>query len=291
MANRWDPKSKKPPKGFAYLAPVLSSLENELRDKVRESNANKRNTESMWPVHQINWQRSRYVYDMYYAHSKISKVVYDYCIKNKLVDAALIAKWKKIGYERLCSTYTINSNNYKFGTTSICRVPLKDRSPEQRLAVDPTTGCRGCASGVGQPRNIFGNKYGQNLAAVQIARELRMKEIEEQQQRKRQLEDEIEEGKRIERVNRSHLGGGNSETESEDDDDDNYGPTPIAGVWAAGGSKLERLATADGVDEGEIKTGGGGGDSETEDDDDDDNNEDTPQQPTKKLRTGEGDIR
>ena len=118
-----------------------------------------------------------------------------------------------------------------------------------------------------------------------------MKEIEEQQQRKRQLEDEIEEGKRIERANRSHLGGGNSETESEDDDDDNYGPTPIAGVWAAGGSKLERLATADGVDEGEIKTGGGGGDSETEDDDDDDNNEDTPQQPTKKLRTGEGDIR
>ena len=287
MANRWDPKAKKPPKGFAYLAPVLSSLENELRDKVRESNANKRNTESMWPVHQINWQRSRYVYDMYYAHSKISKVVYDYCIKNKLVDAALIAKWKKIGYERLCSTYTINSNNYKFGTTSICRVPLKDRSPEQRLAVDPTTGCRGCASGVGQPRNIFGNKYGQNLAAVQIAREVRMKEIEDQQQRKRQLEDEIEEGKRIERANRSHLGGGNSETESEDDDDDddNYGPTPVAGVWAAGGSKLERLATADGVDEGEIKTGGGGGDSETEDDDDDDNNEDTPQQPTKKLRT------
>lgn len=287
--NRWDPKAKKPPKGFAYLSPVLSTLENELRDKVRESNANKRNTESMWPVHQINWQRSRYVYDMYYTHGKISKVVYDYCIKNKLVDAALIAKWKKIGYERLCSTYTINSNNYKFGTTSICRVPLKDRSSEQRLAMDPTTGCRGCASGIGQPRNIFGNKYGQNLAAVQIAREARMKEIQEQQQRKQQLENDIEEGKRIECANRN-VGGGNSETESEDDDnddDDDYGPTPVAGVWAAGGSKLERLATADGVGEGEIKKagGGGGGDSETEDDVDDDNNEDTPQQPTKKLRT------
>lgn len=276
--NRWDPKAKKPPKGFAYLSPVLSSLENELRDKVRESNANKRNIESLWPVHQINWQRSRYVYDMYYTHGKISKVVYDYCIKNKLVDAALIAKWKKIGYERLCSTYTINSNNYKFGTTSICRVPLKDRSPEQRLAMDPTTGCRGCASGIGQPRNIFGNKYGQNLAAVQIAREVRMKETQEQQQQKRQLEDEIQEGKRIESVNRSHLGGGNSETESEDDDDNDYGPTPVGGVWAAGGSKLERLAT-------EKAGGGGGGDSETEDDDDDDNNEVTPQQPTKKLRT------
>lgn len=39
-----------------------------------------------------------------------------------------MAKWKKPGYERLCSTYVINTKNYKFGTTSICRVsPLCDR--------------------------------------------------------------------------------------------------------------------------------------------------------------------
>mmetsp|Transcript_15379 Transcript_15379/g.32363 ORF Transcript_15379/g.32363 Transcript_15379/m.32363 type:complete len:272 (+) Transcript_15379:144-959(+) len=242
MANRWDPKNKKPPKGFSYLSPVLSALENELRDKVRESNAGKRNTESMWPVHQINWQRSRYVYDMYYTHKKISKKVYDYCIKNKLVDAALIAKWKKPGYERLCSTYVINSNNYKFGTTSICRVPLKDRSPEQMHAQDPTTGCMGCASGVGQPRNIFGNKYGQNLAAVQIAREKRMEELE----RKRQQEEDD--------VGRDQGGDGEGDSETDDDssDEDDYGPTPAAGVWA-GGSKLEQESErlAEGTDGGE----------------------------------------
>ncbi|KAL9190732.1 hypothetical protein ACHAXT_000438 [Thalassiosira profunda] len=246
-ANRWDPKAKKPPKGFNYLAPVLSALENELRDKVRESNAGKRNTESMWPVHQINWQRSRYVYDMYYTHKKISKKVYDYCIKNKLVDAALIAKWKKTGYERLCSTYVINSNNYKFGTTSICRVPLKDRSPEQRTAQDPTTGCRGCASGVGQPRNIFGNKYGQNLAAVQIAREARMEELE----RKRQREEEEEEARAAAVAER----GGEGDSETDDDSDDDYGPTPAAGVWA-GGSKLEEES------ERLAKEGDGGGEEE-----------------------------
>jgi len=233
--NRWDPKAKKPPKGFHKLAPVLSALENELRDKVRESNAGKRNTESMWPVHQINWQRSRYVYDMYYTHHHISKKVYDYCIKNKLVDAALIAKWKKTGYERLCSTYVINSNNYKFGTTSICRVPLKDRSPEQMTAQDPTTGCRGCASGAGQPRNIFGNKYGQNLAAVQIAREKRMEELE----RMRQLEEEQQQRLDV-------TGGGDGDSETDDDsDNDDYGSSPSAGIWA-GWSKLqeesERLA-------------------------------------------------
>ena len=79
--------------------------------------------ESQWPVHQINWQRSRYIYDLYYVYNKISREIYDYCVSNKIVDPALIAKWKKPGYERLCSTYAINPRNYKFGTVSICRVP------------------------------------------------------------------------------------------------------------------------------------------------------------------------
>ncbi len=166
---------KKPPKGFAYLAPVLSSLENELHDKVRESNARKRNTESMWPIHQINWQQLWYMYDMYYSLYRITKKVYEYCVRNKLVDTVLIAKWKKTGYKQLCSTYVINSNNYL--TLLICHVPLKDHLPEQLLAMDPTMGCRGCASEVGQSRNILGNKYGQNLTAVQIAREIRTEEL------------------------------------------------------------------------------------------------------------------
>ena len=38
---------------------------------------------------------------------------------------------------------------------------------------DPMTGCRGCASGSGGENNIFGNKYGQYLASIQIAREQR----------------------------------------------------------------------------------------------------------------------
>ena len=45
--NRWDPKTINPPQGFNKLALVISAMENELRNKVRESNAGKRNTESM----------------------------------------------------------------------------------------------------------------------------------------------------------------------------------------------------------------------------------------------------
>lgn len=107
---------------------------------------------------------------MYYTYERLPKEVYDYCITNKIVDAALIAKWKKPGYERLCSTYVINPRNFKFGTVSICRVPKQSLAPGTEIE-DPTTGCRGCASGTSH--NIFDNKYGQYLAAIQIAREER----------------------------------------------------------------------------------------------------------------------
>mmetsp|Transcript_16919 Transcript_16919/g.39017 ORF Transcript_16919/g.39017 Transcript_16919/m.39017 type:complete len:150 (-) Transcript_16919:518-967(-) len=142
MPPRWMMEKKRkrssPPSGFEYIEPILDALENELRDQVKAGSDNKRKTESLWPIHQINWQKSRYVYDMHYTYKRISKKVYDYCVSQKLVDAQLIAKWKKPGYERLCSTYVINPMNYKFGTTSICRVPCKDRSPEQQSAQDPT---------------------------------------------------------------------------------------------------------------------------------------------------------
>lgn len=251
-------RGKNPPKGYEYIEPIMEALENELRDKVKESNVGKRNTESVWPVHQINWQRTRYVYDMFYTYKKISREVYDYCLRNKLVDANLIAKWKKPGYERLCSTYVINPQNYKFGTTSICRVPLYDRDERQINARDPTTGCMGCASGKGAGvTNLFGNKYGQNLAAVQIAREKRQQEAavaarEKQQEQEQQLEQQkqvrLGELSSKETTNQDdtdesdveikETGVGESETEDELSDEDDYGPSPAAGIWA-GSAKLE----------------------------------------------------
>jgi bud site selection protein 31 len=188
--SKFGRRIKSAPTGFEVIEPTLTALENELREskhmnfysaltllncvlvalEVNEPHEGMRKNESQWPIHQINWQKSRYVYDMYYTYSRISKDVYDYCITNKLVDAALIAKWKKPGYERLCSTYVINPKNFKFGTVSICRVPKHSLAPGTEI-VEPTTGCRGCASGANS--NIFGNKYGQFLAAIQIAREER----------------------------------------------------------------------------------------------------------------------
>ena len=77
------PRSR-PPKGFDYLSPTLDALESELRNSVSSSHEGLRKTEAMWPVMQINNQRTRYVYDMYKVHKKISREVYDYCIREKV---------------------------------------------------------------------------------------------------------------------------------------------------------------------------------------------------------------
>jgi len=241
---------KRAPPGYDLIEPVIEALENELRDKVKESNDGKRNHESIWPVHQINWQRSRYVYDMFYTYGRISHKVYDYCLRSKIADPSLIAKWKKPGYERLCSTYVINPANFKFGTTSICRVPMRDRGESQKTAQDPTTGCLGCASGNqgGGSRNIFGNKYGQHLAAVQEARAIRAEAInakrrgEQTMLREQQQQQQLQERRRNERERvrqESALAVGESETDDEcSTDEEDYGPAPAAGVWA-GSKKLE----------------------------------------------------
>ncbi|KAI9917281.1 hypothetical protein PsorP6_012872 [Peronosclerospora sorghi] len=60
--------------------------------------------------------------------------------------------------------------NYNYGTVSICRVPRQQLS-EGQVIQEKHSGCRGCASGPGGYHNIFGNKYGQYLARIQIARE------------------------------------------------------------------------------------------------------------------------
>lgn len=162
-------RKKVAPAGYEYLEPTLVALEGEMRDRVAESHEGMKSNVSAQPVHQITWQRSRYVYDMYYTFDMIDKKVYDYCLETKVADPLLIAKWKKAGYERLCSTWVINPRNFRFGTVSLCRVPETDLT-EDIVVEDPVTGCHGCASG-NKMRNIFGNKYGQYLAVVQLTRE------------------------------------------------------------------------------------------------------------------------
>jgi len=175
--SKWGRRKRKAPEGFDVLEPTLKALEEELRNRVVESTDGKTAKEAQWPIHQINWQKTRYVYDMHFKYGKVSREVLEFCCQQKLIDQALCSQWRKQGYEKLCSTYAINPANFPFGTTSICRVPL-DKRPDKQNVKDATTGCRGCASGPWGYGNIFGNKYGQRLAKLQILRENHLKRLE-----------------------------------------------------------------------------------------------------------------
>jgi bud site selection protein 31 len=175
--RRWG--KKKPPAGWEYIQPTIDALSAEIREVNSTPSGGKNKLEANWPIHQINNQRSRYIYDMYAVHKKISRELYMYCVKQKLVDAALVAKWKKPGYEKLCSVFVIDRRNFPFGTTSICRVPRK--TLKNKIIFEANTGCRGCASGSGRS-NIFGNKYGQRLARIQIARETKLEALYESEE-------------------------------------------------------------------------------------------------------------
>lgn len=111
-----------------------------------ESHIGKRKTEITWSVFKINHHRSRYIYEMHYKRNAISKELYDYCLKYGYADAALIAKWKKPGYEKLCCLMCIQSNNTVFGTMCICRVPVK-KIETGKIVECRQCGCKGCASG------------------------------------------------------------------------------------------------------------------------------------------------
>lgn len=71
-------------------------------------------------------------------------------MREKIADGALIGKWRKPGYEILCSMLAIQKGNHNFGTTSHCRVPMRLRAPQQRITPDVQTGCICCSSGDGR---------------------------------------------------------------------------------------------------------------------------------------------
>ena len=84
------------------------------------------------------------MYALHYTKKEISRELVDFCIREKVVDGNLMAKWKKPGYEFLCSVAAINKGSTNFGTTSVCRVPLRLRSG--KIGPSTETGCISCAS-------------------------------------------------------------------------------------------------------------------------------------------------
>ena len=261
-----------PPSDYGVLEPTLEALEGEVRARLGEKKQGLSRHESAWPVVQLNWQRTRYVHDMFYKFGRISQECFDYCARNKIIDKPLSDKWLEPGYEKLCSLHAIDPANHAFGTVSVCRVPKKDLAPGT-LVINNFSGCRGCASGAQGESNIFGNRYGQRLAALQIRREElleqeRLKEEEaereaeaaaaaakaEKEERKRKRKEEKaadgdDDGDKAEKKKKKKHKKDKSSSKGGDGDGDGAGDER---VWAA---SKEEEAEADLVEERAVAEG------------------------------------
>lgn len=139
--------SKRKPAGWNLIEEALYQFEDRLREAVDDPHEGKRKCEANWPIHRIHYERNRYIYDLYYKQQSISRDLYEFLVRERVVDASLISKWRKPGYEILCSMSAIQKSGTNFGTTSICRVPMAQRGGQIMPA--NTTGCVSCVSGDG----------------------------------------------------------------------------------------------------------------------------------------------
>lgn len=102
---------------------------------------------------------------------------------------------------------------------------------------DQFTGCRGCASGEGGYHNIFGNKFGQRLAAIQVKRELLQAQREVEEEAKAKVWD----------LKRDNEAGDEESDDGEEEGEE--GPELASG--AAGGGAGEEGAGGDGGSDAE----------------------------------------
>ena len=138
-------KNKKPPSGWDLIESSIEDFEQQMRDAVAEEHEGKRKNELTWRITRLHWEKSRYVYDLFWRKKAISRELYEWLGREKVVDMPLMKQWRKQGYEKLCSLQAISTQNTNFGTTSICRIPLHKRHHAQ-LAPAATTGCVSCCS-------------------------------------------------------------------------------------------------------------------------------------------------
>lgn len=88
--------NKAPPEGWELIEPTLEDLGRKMREAETRPDDNRRKVEITWDIFRLHHQRTRYIYDIFFKRNAISKELYEYCLKHKYADAALIAKWKKV---------------------------------------------------------------------------------------------------------------------------------------------------------------------------------------------------
>ncbi|CAK9436122.1 uncharacterized protein LODBEIA_P06800 [Lodderomyces beijingensis] len=159
-------KTSPAPPDFAKIQPVIQQYKTKLRQAQLTplTQTTHSTTSSTWPITKILHQCTRYVSEMHAQH-KINDACLEWLLLQDYVDGALLKKWRKRGYEKLCCVACVNTGG---SGRCVCRVPKvemlrkhqraknedaddesksKDKDEIREIDVECVTcGCRGCAS-------------------------------------------------------------------------------------------------------------------------------------------------
>lgn len=117
-----------------HISFIKREMEREIL-KISDFKGNKR----FWTIFKLHYERNRYIYEEY-KNGMISDDVY-YKLYNTYLDKALIGKWRKPGYEKLCCLRCVQRSESKFGNVCVCRVPRCKRGDVEC----DFCGCKGCS--------------------------------------------------------------------------------------------------------------------------------------------------
>lgn len=149
MAWRLRSKLRKAPPGADVIADALEDFEAQMRAATSAPRGAMMNAQLTWPVHKLHFQKNRFLHDARYVLGTISDALLKFLVREKIADGPLLAKWRKPGYDSVCSMSVLDRGGTNFGTVGICRTPLKDRHGQ--IVPNVQTGCVCCVSGSGGP--------------------------------------------------------------------------------------------------------------------------------------------
>jgi hypothetical protein len=110
----------------------------------------------------------------------------------------------------------------------------------------------GCASGPGGERNIFGNKYGQYLAAIQVAREDRLAAKQARHQKEAEEDEEGEEDFGPSRSSGKLADGRNSESGDDNEQENDSDEDAVVGAADGSSGKKSSIWAADVAEEANV---------------------------------------
>ena len=164
--------NSKPPEAFKADEEKLNEFDIILKQRIIEArNTTKEDKQKGLreglredsEIFKINNEKTRYIFDLYYVEKSLSRQVYQWILKEKLIDNLLIAKWKKKGYEHLCCVRCINKKEFLSGDkVCICRVSSSNQSKkknkknndsdDKEKMICTLCGCNGCTTKVGNAK-------------------------------------------------------------------------------------------------------------------------------------------